>query len=339
MQLDAGEFRSAEFRHVIDVVDMVVLDDTEHAAHAADDPALLTVVYVAAADDVAADLLLQPSVVLAAADRVALHLGGALYIFMCEVLLVVGIKVFAQRNAGTLAVRNFTVLDDPAFAPVGSDHAVLESCRRRPCCCSFIDFESPGRDIADACFGRHEAPSADIDLHIFLIRIQTLKIGVDDRFIGICILFGIPLVNGIIRRPAVFVNLAFDALFQRRGFVHRLVVQVNAAGMLVRRSKIPSPYTRVVWVVIPKVLFGIWQTQTFPDNASRSSPFCAQDHRAKRRRRHSDTGVFTRNEAHPRILVDPCATSTSSPEAPLCCFADPLNGLQEPCRLCAFAST
>src|SRR5699024_3765727 len=74
VHLDARDLGAAELHHVVDVVDVVVLDEREHAADAADDAALLAVVDVAAADDVAADFLLQPAVVLAAADGVALHL-------------------------------------------------------------------------------------------------------------------------------------------------------------------------------------------------------------------------------------------------------------------------
>ena len=37
--------------HVVDMVDMVVLDDAEHASHAADNATLLAVVDIAAADD------------------------------------------------------------------------------------------------------------------------------------------------------------------------------------------------------------------------------------------------------------------------------------------------
>ena len=38
--------RSAQLHHIVDVMDVVVLDDAEHTAHPADDTALLTVVDV-----------------------------------------------------------------------------------------------------------------------------------------------------------------------------------------------------------------------------------------------------------------------------------------------------
>ena len=83
-------------------------------------------------DDVASHLLLQPAMILAAADRVTLHLSGALYMFIGEVMVVVWVQIFSKGNACAFAVGNLAVLDDPAFAPVGADHAILVSGRRSP---------------------------------------------------------------------------------------------------------------------------------------------------------------------------------------------------------------
>ncbi len=99
VELDAGNFRAAQFHHVVDVVDMVVFDDRENSAHTADDAALLAVVDVVAADDVAADVFLEPAVILSSADCVTLHLRGALKMFICEVMVVLGIQVLAEADA------------------------------------------------------------------------------------------------------------------------------------------------------------------------------------------------------------------------------------------------
>jgi len=68
MHLYSGNLGAAKFLHVVDMVNVVVLDYAEDAAHTSDDAALLAMVDVAAADDMAADILLQPAMVLAAAD-------------------------------------------------------------------------------------------------------------------------------------------------------------------------------------------------------------------------------------------------------------------------------
>ena len=115
VQLDAGDLGPAELHHVVDMMDMVVLNDREDAAHPSDDAALLAVVDIVAADDVAADLLLHPAVVLAAADRVALHLCRALDVLIGEVVVVVRIKIFPEADAGAFAVRDLAILDDPAL--------------------------------------------------------------------------------------------------------------------------------------------------------------------------------------------------------------------------------
>ena len=82
MQLDSGDLRSAKLHHVVDMMDVVVLDQAEHTAHPADDAALLAVMDVVAADDVASHLLLQPAVILPSAHRVPLHLGRAFDILL-----------------------------------------------------------------------------------------------------------------------------------------------------------------------------------------------------------------------------------------------------------------
>ena len=96
MELDAGYLGSAELLHIVDVVDMVVLYDAEYASHTSYDTCLFAVMDVAAADDVAAYLFLEPSVILAAAYGVALHLCRALHILVGEEMLVVGIEILAQ---------------------------------------------------------------------------------------------------------------------------------------------------------------------------------------------------------------------------------------------------
>ena len=96
MHLDACDLRAAEFHHVVDMVDVVVFNNAEDAAHAPDDAALLTVMDVAAADDMTADLLLQPAMILSAADRVAFHLCGTLYVMHSEKVIIVRIIVLAE---------------------------------------------------------------------------------------------------------------------------------------------------------------------------------------------------------------------------------------------------
>ena len=43
MHLDTGNLGSAKLLHIIDVVNVVVLNDTEHTAHPSDNTGLLTV--------------------------------------------------------------------------------------------------------------------------------------------------------------------------------------------------------------------------------------------------------------------------------------------------------
>ena len=56
------------------------------------------------ADDMAADFLLEPAVILPAAHRVAFHLGGALHVLCIEVHVILRVEVLAQRDTAALAV-------------------------------------------------------------------------------------------------------------------------------------------------------------------------------------------------------------------------------------------
>ena len=89
MELDTRDLGAAQLHHIVDVMDVVVLNDAEDTSHSADDAALLAVVDVAAADDVASHLLLQPPVVLSPAHGIPLHLGRPLHMVSGEEVVVV----------------------------------------------------------------------------------------------------------------------------------------------------------------------------------------------------------------------------------------------------------
>ena len=176
VHLDAGDLGAAQLHHVVDVVDMVVLDHRENAAHAPDDAALLAVVDVAPADDVAAHVLLQPAVVLPAADGIPLHLGGGFDVLSGEVVVVVRVAVFAQGDSGAFGVGNFAVLNDPALGPVRTDHAVLVGGGRGPGGGRLGDAEPADGDVVQAGLAGVEAETADVDLHIFRVGVLALEL-------------------------------------------------------------------------------------------------------------------------------------------------------------------
>ena len=101
--------------HIVDVVDVVVLNQTEHAAHPSDDACLFTVMDMAAAYDVMTDGFLQPSVILSAADGIAFHLSGGFDVLFGEVMVIFGIVIFAQTDAAAFTVGNVAILDNPAL--------------------------------------------------------------------------------------------------------------------------------------------------------------------------------------------------------------------------------
>ena len=237
VQLDAGDFRAAKLLHVVDVVDVVVLNHGIDRAHTPDDARLLAVVDVAAADDVAADVFLQPTVILPAANRVALHLRRAFEVLFREVVVVFRVVVFAQRNTAALAVRNFAILDNPALRPVRANHAILKRSWRRPCRRSLLDFEAMHRDVPAARFLREEAAAADVNFHLLAVGVLRVEVGIQHGFVAV--LLAEPLEGRPLRIPRRLVDFARNALLQRFRLVEHLVVQIHRTRVAHRRRKVP----------------------------------------------------------------------------------------------------
>ena len=237
MQLDAGGFRAAQLLGIADVVDVAVLNGGEHAAHAAHNTRLLAMMDMAAADDVAAHVFLQPSVILAAAHRVALHLGGALHMLGVEVHVVFGVAVLAQGNAAALAVADLAVLDDPAAAPVRADHAVLIGGGGRPGGGGLVDVKPADGDVAHAGLFGHEAVAPHRNLDLLGVGILALEVGVEHGVVAI--LLGVPLVGGFLGVPGAGILLPCQAFLQSHRFIHHAVIEVHAAGVAHRGREVP----------------------------------------------------------------------------------------------------
>ena len=237
MKLDARGFGAAQLLGIADVMDMAVLDGGENPAHTAHDTGLFTVMNVAAADDMASHILLQPAVVLAAAYGIPLHLGGTFYVFCVKIHIIFRVAVFAQRDSTAFAVADLTVLDDPALAPVRADHAVLVGGRRRPGGGGLLDIKAADSNIAYTGLVGHEAVAAHTDLDLFAVGIGSLEICVQDC--DIPVLLGIPFKGGFLLVPCTGVCFSPDAFLQGNGFVHHQVVHENSAGMTDGRGKVP----------------------------------------------------------------------------------------------------
>ena len=157
-------------------------------------------------DDVRTDILLEPSVILATAYCIALHLCRALHSVFCEVVVILRIEILTQRDTAAAAMGDFTVLDDPPLTPVRADHTILECRRRRPCGSCLVHGKSGKSDISDTGLTREEAVSSDVDLDLGLIRIFALEVGID---YGLSVfLLTVPLTCGVFRFPGSGILLA-----------------------------------------------------------------------------------------------------------------------------------
>ena len=132
--------------------------------------------------------------ILAAANGVTLHLSGTLDMILGKVHVIFLVIVFAEGNSAASASVNLAVLDDPAHAPVRSNHAVLVGSRRSPGGGSFVDIEAADCDVIYVINQRHEAVSSDTDLNLFLVGVELVEVGIENCFICLFILFCVPEV-------------------------------------------------------------------------------------------------------------------------------------------------
>ncbi len=186
--------------------------------------------------------------ILSTAYRITFHLGRAFYMLTGKVVIVFCIIIFAKRDSAALAVDDFTVLNDPAIGPVRTNHTILISCRRRPGRSCFFNIKARQGNKIHMLFARHKALPADIDLDLFLTRILSLEIRINNRFITFAL--RIPLVSGPLMLPGWLINRSMIALRQSQCLIHRFVIQINASRVTLILRKVPVPINRRIVRII-----------------------------------------------------------------------------------------
>ena len=191
--------------------------------------ALLAVVDVAPAHDVAADVLFGPAFHLCLEDGVTFGLSALLQTLGDPLVLVVGLEVLAQGDAAALGIADFAVLNDPALGPVGAHHAFLIGGGRSPGG-SCLAYHEPGQgDVPDAGATGVEAVAADVDLHQMLSGVRALEVSVDQGVAAL--LAGVPLIQAGFRLLAGSEHFGIQHSFQAVHFVQALAVQIHFAGV------------------------------------------------------------------------------------------------------------
>ena len=254
MHLDAADLCASEILLIVDMMDMVVLDHREHATQMSHDPGLATVVDMTASDDMASHRLLRPTLVLRLHDIVTFGLRAVLGIAGRPLIVIVGLQVFPEGDAGASGIGDFTILNDPALGPVRSDHAVLICRGRRPLGRCLLDGKPGKCDITPSFRRRIKAVASHIKFNIFRVGIFPAEIGVDHRLFFFLILLGIPFEDRpFVRFPGLFERLRIQDLLQRQHLIHGNPVQIYLTGMHRIRSKIPvTCHRHCIRIVVPK---------------------------------------------------------------------------------------
>ena len=102
---------------------------TEGTAQMTYHAGLLTIMNHIVAYHVTADKILMPVAVKGTENNLLLSLGTALALAV-RPLVVTGADVLSEADTYTLGAEDLIILDNPTFAPVRSDKALLK-CRRR----------------------------------------------------------------------------------------------------------------------------------------------------------------------------------------------------------------
>jgi hypothetical protein len=176
---------------------MAVLDSREYSTHTAYDTGLLAVMNLASSDNMTSHTLLEPAVELTAANSITLHLGRALDLLGIEIHIIFRILIFSERDTAASAVRNLTVFNDPALAPMRSDETVLVSSGRSPCGSTLSDHKAGYGDISLTGLIGHKAVAPCADLNFFLCGIHALEICI--KYGLAILLLGIPFILGLFK--------------------------------------------------------------------------------------------------------------------------------------------
>ena len=102
MELDTSDLGAAKLLHVVNVMDVVVLDDREYASHSSYDTGLLAVMDVTSSYNVTADCFFGPAVILRTAYGISFHLGRALYMLMEKVNVIIFLGIVSEGNTAAL---------------------------------------------------------------------------------------------------------------------------------------------------------------------------------------------------------------------------------------------
>ena len=115
MELNSGNLRSAKLLHVIDMMNVIVLDNGEYASHTSNDTRLLTVVDITASNNMRAYCLFGPAIILRTTDGISLHLCRTFHMPGKEIVVIILLRIIAKGNTAAFGSGDITVLDDPAF--------------------------------------------------------------------------------------------------------------------------------------------------------------------------------------------------------------------------------
>ncbi len=257
MHLDAADLGTRQVLFIINMMDVVVLDHREHPAKVSHDSGLTAVMNLTAAHDVAADVLLVPALVAGLQNAVSFGLGSVLVFGLQPLIIVVRLQIFAQGDAGAFRLVDLAVLNDPAFGPVGSDHAVLIGGWRCPLRGRFAHRKAGQGDVSDSLLLREKAVLANREFHLFLIGIDVVKIRIEYRLIRLRILLGIPYIQRELRIPGQLRCRRMIHCAPLCHLIQRFVIQINVSGMCYDRSDEPvSRNPRRVGIVFSKEAVG-----------------------------------------------------------------------------------
>ena len=253
MHLNSGNFCSAQFHHIVDMMNMVVLNDTEYTTHSTNNTTLLTMMDIVSTDNMTSYIFLKPAMILSAAYCISFHLGWTLNVFISKIMIVIRIVVFSKGNTCTFTVRNLAVLNDPSLTPMRADHTVLISSRRSPGSSCFCNSKTTDCNISYPGFRWHKAFTTYINFYIFLIWIFSMKISINYCLVFFLILFCIPFVSRLFRNPTTVINLTFNTVFHTSCFIKSTVIKIYTSCMFISFGKIPVPINHSrIWIITAK---------------------------------------------------------------------------------------
>ena len=96
MKFNCRQFCSYKLLHIINMMDIIIFNNTEYASHTSDDSGLFAMMNIISSDYMTSNFFFGPSMILSSADCISFHLCWTFNMVFGKVMIVLFVIIFSQ---------------------------------------------------------------------------------------------------------------------------------------------------------------------------------------------------------------------------------------------------